>query len=181
MERLMKNRVSAKKCRQKKKLYLDDLEVKVKYLEKELEKYNSQSSIEKLIDKLEKTENQISNSKQLNINMKSDYQEIQNAALSLLFKKMINTIIPIEFKNFGNKFIKFIEIGKYQNIDELFVYINENQEILKEIFSLKREEPNPNKALTLPEKFFNFFEKLKTFSSLFNEISTDLATFEKPN
>jgi len=70
--------------------------------------------------------------------MKSDYQEIQNVALSLLFKKMINTIIPIEFKNFGNKFIKFKEIGKYKNIEELFLSINENQENFKRNLQLKK-------------------------------------------
>jgi len=39
MMKLLKNRISARKCRQKKKEYYDSLEYRVSVLEEELEKY----------------------------------------------------------------------------------------------------------------------------------------------
>lgn len=41
MTKLMKNRVCARKCRQKKKNYVKDLEVEIKDLREELNKYKS--------------------------------------------------------------------------------------------------------------------------------------------
>lgn len=54
MMKLLKNRISARKCRQKKKEYYDSLETKVAGLEKELEKYKNLSkqrnSVESLME-----------------------------------------------------------------------------------------------------------------------------------
>jgi hypothetical protein len=59
--KLLKNRISARKCRQKKKEYYDTLETKVACLEKELEKYKNlnkqRNSVECLIEIVRNTIN----------------------------------------------------------------------------------------------------------------------------
>ena len=52
MMRLMKNRLSARKCRQKKKHYVNYLEEKIKNLEEKLLKHQSRENKEKQVESL---------------------------------------------------------------------------------------------------------------------------------
>jgi hypothetical protein len=50
--RLMKNRISARKCRQKKKHYINNLENQIKHLKEDVEKYKQIMKKEKKMENL---------------------------------------------------------------------------------------------------------------------------------
>jgi len=122
-----KNRMSAKKCRQKKKIYILSLEGELMKTKKELQilkeanKVKSEASIESKMEEFEIKQNEIINNYNIYNNYNSDsspsanstktdlknnYNFIQNNLLIELYKKMIKTIIPLELKVFSKKIYK---------------------------------------------------------------------------
>jgi len=185
MMKLLKNRISARKCRQKKKQYYDSLEGKVEKLEKELEKYkaiNKQKNlIDYLLENLEVKEKEIAKTdKNKTAPGKEEYRNIQKNALIELYRKILKAIMPIEYNVFASKFIKFNDITTCDNANKIVQKISENQDILDGIYDLKNDFLTKFNSdnLTLPQKFFIFFEKLKHFTQQFSEISDDLNNFE---
>lgn len=145
MMKLMKNRMSARKCRQKKNIYVRNLEEENSRLREELNKYKSiqtnnmkleyyieQVNLFNFLSKLNEKEIEIKN----NINnkvtdMKSiyDYNQNQQNLLIELFKKILRNIIPIDFKIFSSKGIKLHEFSKDDSLNELINKIKENYEM----------------------------------------------------
>jgi len=186
MIKLMKNRVSARKCRQKKKEYYDSLESKVKKLEKELEKYKTLNQQKNILDfqleKLEEKEKEIVKSdKNKNNVKKGEYKAIQNKLLFEFYKRIIKVVMPIEYNVFANKFIKFNDISSCESSNNMIDKLVENQEILDGIYDFKNLFLTKNclSNLTLPQKLFIYFEKLKQFTSQFNDLNEDLYSFEE--
>jgi len=92
MIKLLKNRISARKCRQKKKEYFNSLEGKVSELEIELEKYKNMNkqnnSLDFMMQNLEAKESDVSRTEKSKIgNKKTEYKSIQNTILLELYKK----------------------------------------------------------------------------------------------
>ena len=53
-----------------------------------------------------------------------------------LFKKLLINIIPVEYKLFANKFLKFKEIDANDTIDMVFLKLEENYEMCENHFNL---------------------------------------------
>ena len=73
--------------------------------------------------------------------------------------------MPVEYYVFASKFIKFNDISNSETVYQMMQKMVQNQEILDGIYDLKSElrsqfNLNPNN-LSLPQKFFIFFEKIK--------------------
>jgi len=186
MIKLMKNRISARKCRQKKKEYFDTLEEKVEKLEKELEKYkllNQQKNmLDIMMENLQEKEKEITKTdKSKTQGKKGEFKAIQNNLLFEFYKRIIKAVMPIEYNIFASKFIKFNDISSCESTNTMIDKLVENQEILDGIYDLKNDFLTKTNLtnLTLPQKFFIFFEKLKQFTSQFNELTEDLFNFEE--
>ena len=74
---------------------------------------------------------------------------------------LVKAIMPIEYKVFNHKFIKFSDLNTYDSIEELIEKIKENQCILEEIYNLTSNNTNISSAI--PLKIFKFFEKLREY------------------
>jgi hypothetical protein len=132
--RLLKNRVSARKCRQKKKSYINNLEAQIKGLKEEVEKHKQinkkEKNLEILIHQLESKEKELgTGNKKKQENCKKEYESIQRSVLSELFKKLICNIMPIDFKLFAQKFLKLNEIEAKDNLDNIIQKLNDNGEM----------------------------------------------------
>jgi len=186
MLKLMKNRLSAKKCRQKKKEYYDSLESKVAGLEKELEKLKSINKQKNMLDfymeNLEEKEKEIAKADKAKMSIKkAEYKSIQSTLLLEFYKKIMKAVMPVEYNIFASKFIKFHDISSCESIKMMIEKLVENQEILDGVYDLKNDflsRSNLN-SLTTPQKFFIFFEKLKQLTAQFSELSEDLYNFEE--
>lgn len=146
----MKNRISARKCRQKKKEYYDSLQDKVCNLEKELEKYKNlykqKNSVNFLIDEvfiliitqLDAIIKEIikSTDKTENLYRKLEYKTMQKKIIHDLFRKILRVIMPIEYNIFANKFIKFNDISMCETTNQIVDKIVENQEMCEYFLKL---------------------------------------------
>lgn len=192
--RLYKNRISAKKSRQKRKIYITALEKQVKNLEHDLSLYENmknENQIEEFIDEvyklymnqLGKREKEIillNNKKDKVFQIKKrEFKTLQNQYGTEIFKKLIQNIIPIEFKVFANKYIKFADLCIFNSFGELIEKILENQLILDEVYNLRSGAIDITNSM--PLKIFCFFEKLKEFIFKFQEIIYDLKIFDEFN
>jgi len=122
--RKIKNKLSARKSRLKKKNYYSELEERVYKLENEYAKrklLNKWEHIEDLIDKIENKEkdNDISE----NCNNRTEYETLRNLALSEIMRKLICNVIPLEYKNDKN-LAKINDICYADSIDDLVEKIN---------------------------------------------------------
>ena len=139
--KLLKNRISARKCRQKKREYYDHLQSKVANLEIELENYKilnqQKNSVNCLIEKvirfitqLESLEKEIAiTDKSKALNKKIEYKTKQNKILFELYCNIVKVIMPIEYKVFATKFIKFNEISSSETTNQIIEKIIQNQEM----------------------------------------------------
>jgi len=91
--------------------------------------------------------------------------------MDFIYNLLMKAIVPLEIKNLANKFIKFHEFSESDSIDDLNKKVIQNQEILIEIFGLNNRTSDNS---SLPEQFYNFFEKLKKMNFHFSEISNFL-------
>ena len=107
---------------------------------------------------------------------KTEFKTLQNQYSIDIFKKLIQKIIPIEFKIFGNKYIKFADLSNFNSFGDLIEKIIENQFILDEVYNLRSGAID--KSNTMPLKIFTFFEKLKEFIFKFQELILDVKRFE---
>jgi hypothetical protein len=96
-----------------------------------------------------------------------------------IFKKLIQNIIPLEFKLFASKYIKFADISNFYSFEELGKKIMENQVILDEIYNLR--SGNIDKLNNVPLKIFSFMENLKEFLFNFQDLLKDIKKFDDIN
>lgn len=116
--------MSAKKCRQKKKNYIDTLEKELSQYKALVSQYQNiiskNQSIENAFNilnqkekealaKREFTEEQISN-------IKNEYKNAQSWLKEELFIKYIQSVIPLEYKIFYKKFLKMETVESGDNI-----------------------------------------------------------------
>jgi len=171
--RLLRNRMSAKKSRAKKKMYIKQLETILHKTCEEVEYLrlmNSKSNkIEKSLDNMLKKENEYMNlMSEPNTNyllelkqnaLKQEHAKIQNQAIIELFQKMVRSFIPLEFKYFEKKFLKLNDITSFESLDTFLEKIIHNQIIMEEANSF--QNLGPQTPVSLPIRLFIFFEQLK--------------------
>ena len=173
-EKLLKNRLSARKCRQKKKKYIISLEEQVKIYKEEIEKfkkeYEKKNHIEHYFNVLEKNEKEIencSNKKKVDV-IKNEYIENQKILLNNLFIKQVKVMMPIECKIFQNKFIKVLLFQDDDSPDIILKKTIDNLKKLNELYDFKNKNiSNISGKEEVAFKLYLFYEKLQKYCELF--------------
>ena len=173
-EKLLKNRLSARKCRQKKKKYIISLEEQVKIYKEEIEKfkkeYEKKNHIEHYFNVLEKNEKEIencSNKKKVDV-IKNEYIENQKILLNNLFIKQVKVMMPIECKIFQNKFIKVLLFKDDDSPDIILKKTIDNLKKLNELYDFKNKNSlNISGKEEVAFKLYLFYEMLQKYCELF--------------
>jgi len=172
---LYKNRISAQKSRQKKKMYVTTLEEKLNSMEEELKLYKmtinkNNSSIENKIESLRRKESDYTNllsnctfTQPENISeerrkINFEYSKTQNSLINELFKKIIRNLVPLDIKYFENKCAKLKDIYNFDCVDGLVDTLCENQFILNEIYHLQYSS---EVTTSFPLHVYMFYDQLK--------------------
>jgi hypothetical protein len=169
--RLLMNKLSARKSRQKKKEY-------VKCLEEELVKLKNEISFNKKINNQFKDEISQNNNKLFNniINFekqkeriykkgKNDQQKLmeeletsQKIILTKLLIRQINYFIPLKFQIFEKKYLKLIPLSDDDSISIIISKVNKNLDKIKTYME------NISKGkIKLVSKFFEIYKNIKCF------------------
>jgi hypothetical protein len=155
----IKNKLSARKSRLKKKLYVEHLEKEYILVKKELnemkqkfslnndflplneEEYNiknkkiCQNCIN--IDEMIEEENLILSRNAKNVNhLINSFTAKQRINLEQLLIKQIQVMMPVKIKMFQNKYLKLLSINKDDNIDVIKNKIDENLNAIKELYDI---------------------------------------------
>ena len=190
-EKLYKNKMSARKCRQKKKLYIENLEemineyqmqIKILKYEKEKERkenFSFDNTYKNLLHKeqiLLTTEN---DSKKVDF-AKKEYLSEQKILLNETFIKQVELLMPIDCKLFLNKFIKLKQIDTKDTIDNNYNNIKSNMNLLNELYDfssrkIQISEENAKGKENIAFKLFSYYEKVL---ELINGYKENLKLFE---
>lgn len=175
-KRLLMNKLSARKSRQKKKEY-------VKCLEEELVKLKNDISFNKEIDNHFKDELGQNNNKLLNniINFEKQKKEIfikgkknqqekmgkletsQKIILTKLLIRQINYSIPLKFQIYEKKYLKLIPLSDDDSISTIISKVNKNLDNIKNYIE------NISKGkIKLVYKFYEIYKNIKCFAECFN-------------
>jgi hypothetical protein len=173
-EKLLKNRLSARKCRQKKKKYITNLEEQVKIYKEEIEKYKKENDkknyVENYFTLLEKNEKEIEScniKKKINC-MKNEYIENQKLLLKKLFFKQVKIMMPIECKIFQNKFIKVLLFEENDSPEIILNKIIDNLKKLNELYDFKNKNNiNIKGKEEIAYKLYTFYELLQKYCELY--------------
>ena len=169
--RLLMNKLSARKSRQKKKEY-------VKCLEEELVKLKNEISFNKKINNQFKDEISQNNNKLFNniINFekqkeriykkgKNDQQKLmeeletsQKIILTKLLIRQINYFIPLKFQIFEKKYLKLIPLSDDDSISIIISKVNKNLDKIKTYM-----ENISKSKIKLVTKFFEIYKNIKCF------------------
>ena len=169
--RLLMNKLSARKSRQKKKEY-------VKCLEEELVKLKNEISFNKKINNQFKDEISQNNNKLFNniINFekqkekiykkgKNDKQKLiveletsQKIILTKLLIRQINYFIPLKFQIFEKKYLKLIPLSDDDSISIIISKVNKNLDKIKTYM-----ENISKSKIKLVTKFFEIYKNIKCF------------------
>lgn len=190
-KKLLMNRLSAKKSRLKKKVY-------IKYLEDELEKMKNEIEKKRNFEKfylpgVSKQENgktleNLSNDvqrydilikkehlfyeKSKNDNESiNDYVNLQKKLLHDILIKIIDVSMPIKCKIFQHKFLK---LQKFENEDSINIIINKincNIDMLKELYDFDKQLIiKKNKSESIAQQLFIYYNNLKDYVISFKTI-----------
>ena len=193
------NKLSARKSRLKKKLYLEKLENELVLVKNELNeikqkaKLNNQnkaSNIEYLlnnknlcdnckhIDELKYEEKSIISQESINKNVNS-FSINQRTLLEQLFIKQIQIMMPIKIKIFQNKYLKLMTINDDDTFNVIKNKIDKNIEALQELYEIPNCKYEDNggikinkcniKGNSMPYQIYNFYQNLKNYLKAFEK------------
>ena len=172
----MKNRLSARKCRQKKKIYIKQLEEQLKTYKDQIEYYkievNKNKSIENYISILEKNQKEIVQYSSTN---KGEIAKLdkttQKKILCILFIQQVKAMMPLDCKLFQNKFIKVDQFLEDDNIENIIGKVNNNIRMLNELYEFKKRnhshQVNHKGKENIAYKLYLYYENMKKYSELF--------------
>jgi len=178
----MKNRISAKKCRDKKKEQMQSLEKELASTKEELEKYKNHYHLtkdiissktqmlenkEKELIHISKLEGRVSCSNILKERIKNEHKIVQYDCIIELFRQIVIAITPIDIKLFTHKLLRLNDLTDFKSFDALLEKITQNQKMLNEIYNFKLF--GSEKVISFPIKIYAFFEHLKNFTRHFRE------------
>jgi hypothetical protein len=177
-DKLYRNRISAKKSRQKKKAYINTLEAKYAVLEAELrqakkqlnENKNTTNSKISEIENKEKEYFQLLNknksSNKLEENkIKLVHSKMQSSLVVELFRDLIKSLVPLDIKYFETK-AKMLNIYKFETIDEFLDLVMQNQYNLNESYNFQYAS---GATSSYPFQVYMFYEHLKKMALDFKE------------
>ena len=191
-KKLMMNRISAKKSRLKKKVYIKCLEDELIKIKNEIEKKNNfekiyferickknnEKGITNFSSEIQKYNNLITIENNLFNKSKNDNQDIndyvnlQKNFILDIFIKQIKVLMPIKCKLFQNKFLKLQKFENDDSIEKFINKINENIEMLKELydFEIPFKQLTNKKSESMALQLYNYYYNLKNYLVSFKEI-----------
>lgn len=185
-DKLLMNRISARKSRLKKKQYIKCLEEETARLKNEIllnkkegnisdNSYNINLNEEKNEKKkifaskfilMEKQENQIRiEGQKKNLNIMKQHENLQKTLLKEMLVKQIHCFIPLRYHIFGEKFIKLIPIEEDDEISIIVCKINNNIDKIKNFMKVV-----PKKRIKLVIKFHEIYKKIKNFVDNYQQV-----------
>lgn len=189
-DRLLMNRLSARKSRLKKKKYIKDLEEEIARLRNQMilnnniypnsnnsfnlstnEKISSEKN-ELFLNKmilLEKQEKEVKKEGQKKSqNTMKQYESFQKNILIEMLIRQIHYFIPLKYQIYGEKFIKLIKINEDDSITVIISKIEENLGKIKSYMDIVSK-----KRIKLVIKFYEIYKKLKTYVDNFQVLFKD--------
>ena len=187
-DKLLMNRISARKSRLKKKQYIKCLEEETARLKNEIllkknieivpDKINSDLSKEdkekndKFFNKFilfEKQEKEIKlKGQKKQAGIMKQYENLQKALLREMLVKQIHCFIPLRLRIYGDKFIKLIEINEDDEISVIINKINENIDKIKNYL-----EVVPKKRIQSVIKLHEIYKKIKIFVDNYQQLFSE--------
>jgi hypothetical protein len=188
VDKLLMNRISARKSRLKKKLYIKSLEEEIARLKNEMmlntktcvQNQNNDNNVDEeqeefnennklflnrmiLLEKQEKEVKKEGQKKKANV-MKQ-HEVLQKVLLKEMLVKQINNFLPLKYQIFGEKFIKLIQINEDDSLSVIISKINENITKIKNYLSII-----PKKRIKLVIKFHEIYKKLKNYVDSYQQL-----------
>jgi len=189
---LIRNRISAKKSRLKKKQYIKCLEQKIEKLEDKIELLEASSKSTKSNISFEYSLSFLENSSKiyirhmndapynLNINqvdektrIQNEYQNSQRILSFGLFKALIKSLVPLEIKYFEAKCSVLKDYLKAVNVDVFIEILVENQYILNEVYNFHLTS---EATISFPFHVYMFFEQIKKLAIDFKSSSSRIGS-----
>jgi hypothetical protein len=187
-DKLLMNRINARKSRLKKKQYIKCLEEETARLKNEIllkknigivpDKINSDLSKEdkekndKFFNKFilfEKQEKEIKlKGQKKQAGIMKQYENLQKSLLREMLVKQIHCFIPLRLLIFGDKFIKLIEINEDDEISVIINKINENIDKIKNYL-----EVVPKKRIQSVIKLHEIYKKIKIFVDNYQQLFSE--------
>ena len=187
-DKLLMNRISARKSRLKKKQYIKCLEEETARLKNEIllkknieivpDKINSDLSKEdkekndKFFNKFilfEKQEKEIKlKGQKKQAGIMKQYENLQKSLLREMLVKQIHCFIPLRLGIYGDKFIKLIEINEDDEISVIINKINENIDKIKNYL-----EVVPKKRIQSVIKLHEIYKKIKIFVDNYQQLFSE--------
>ena len=156
----IKNKLSARKSRLKKKLYVEQLEKEYILVKKELDEIKqkldsnvSNSTISSInnnlvcnknvcdncinIEEIKAEENKIVSDEKKNVNIINSFTAKQRIIFEQLLIKQIQVMMPIKIKMFQNKYLKLLNINVDDNINIIKNKIEENLKTIQELYDME--------------------------------------------
>ena len=187
-DKLLMNRLSARKSRLKKKHYIKSLEEETARLKNEMilnkkicvENQNNDNNIDEeqeefneknklFLNKiilLEKQEKEVKKEGQKNRpNVMKQHEVLQKVLLKEMLVKQINNFLPLRYQIFGEKFIKLIQINEDDSLSVIISKINENTNKIKNYLNII-----PKKRIKLVIKFHEIYKKLKNYVDSYQQL-----------
>ena len=186
-DKLLMNRISAKKSRLKKKQYIKCLEEEAARLKNQMilnEKTGSENNnlgdlnfdLEKTEGKnklflnkiilLEKQEKEVKKDGQKKtINIINQHEVLQKTLLREMLVKQIHLFLPLKYLIFGEKFIKLVKINEDDSLSVIISKVDENLEKIKNYMNIISK-----KRIKLVIKFYEIYKKIKNFCDNFQQL-----------
>ena len=182
-DKLLMNRLSARKSRLKKKHYIKSLEEETAKLKNEIklnEKNCTPNNVninEEKCDKkdkiflnkiilLEKQEKEIKKEGQKKkAGVMKQHEVLQKTILKEMLVKQIHNFLPLQYQIFGEKFIKLNKINEDDSLNVIISKIGENIDKIKNFMNVI-----PKKRIKLVIKFHEIYKKIKTYVDNYQQL-----------
>ena len=170
-QKLLMNRLSAKKSRQKKKIYIKKLEEESANFKNQMclsinDNNLSDGKNKNFFNRLRLIENQENEirtkGQKQSIDIMKQYELLEKTTIVEMLVKQINLLIPLRFRIFGEKNIKLLKFFEDDSLSVINTKIDENIEKINnymEVVSKKRIKP--------VIKLLEIYNNLKNFVSMF--------------
>ena len=186
-DKLLMNRISARKSRLKKKQYIKSLEEETARLKNQIilngkkgsniqdlgdidlnpEKTEEKNKL--FLDKiilLEKQEKEVKKEGQKkSANIINQHEVLQKTVLREMLVKQIHLFLPLKYLIFGEKFIKLVKINEDDSLSVIISKINENLKKIKNYMNIISK-----KRIKLVIKFYEIYKKIKNYSDSFQQL-----------
>jgi len=195
----IKNKISARKSRLKKKLYIEKLKKEYDLMKNELNEIKQKVGINnekniislKEIDdknnynicvdkqKLKEEEKSIISNNEKDVKIINSFSSKQKMILEKLLIEQMEIMMPIQIKKFQNKYLKLFDITQNDNISTIKNKIEENIQVLQELYvfdSCKEENNGSNIYQKIPKnksmayQIYNYYINLRNYVTEFEKL-----------